>query len=41
MLLELSTARIAAMLNNLERKGAITRARDKADRRRVVVRLTA
>ena len=40
MLLELSTARIAAMLNNLERKGAITRARDKADRRRVVVRLT-
>ena len=29
MLLELSTARIAAMLNNLERKGAITRARDK------------
>lgn len=24
---ELSTARIAAMLNNLERKGAITRAR--------------
>ena len=33
MLLELSTARIAAMLNNLERKGAITRARDKADRR--------
>lgn len=38
---ELSTARIAAMLNNLERKGAITRARDKADRRRVVVRLTA
>ena len=41
MLLELSTARIAAMLNNLERKGAITRARDEADRRRVVVRLTA
>ena len=40
MLLELSTARIAAMLNNLERKGAITRARDEADRRRVVVRLT-
>ena len=39
--LELSTARIAAMLNNLERKGAITRARDEADRRRVVVRLTA
>ena len=37
MLLELSTARIAAMLNNLERKGAITRARDEADRRRVVV----
>ena len=40
MLLELSTARIAAMLNNLERKGAITRARDEADRRRVVVRLS-
>lgn len=39
-LLDLSTARIAAMLNNLERKGAITRARDMADRRRVVVRLT-
>lgn len=39
-LLDLSTARIAAMLNNLERKGAITRARDTADRRRVVVRLT-
>ena len=34
-LLDLSTARIAAM-----RKGAITRARDTADRRRVVVRLT-
>ena len=33
ILLELSTARIAAMLNNLERKGAITRARDEADRR--------
>ena len=33
--------RTAAMLNNLERKGAITRARDEADRRRVVVRLTA
>ena len=40
-LLDLSTARIAAMLNNLERKGAITRARDTADRRRVVVRLPA
>ena len=40
-LLELSTARIAAMLNNLERKGAITRARDEVDRRRVVVHLTA
>ena len=39
-LLDLSTARIAAMLNNLERKGAITRARDTADRRRVVVRLS-
>ena len=39
-LLDLSTARIAAMLNNLERKGAITRARDTADRRRVVVSLT-
>lgn len=39
-LLDLSTARIAAMLNNLEHKGAITRARDTADRRRVVVRLT-
>ena len=39
-LLDLSTARIAAILNNLERKGAITRARDTADRRRVVVRLT-
>ena len=39
-LLDLSTARIAAMLNNLERKGAITRARDTADRLRVVVRLT-
>ena len=39
-LLDLSTARIAAMLNNRERKGAITRARDTADRRRVVVRLT-
>ena len=39
-LLDLSTARIAAILNNLERKGAITRVRDTADRRRVVVRLT-
>ena len=37
---ELSTLLVAAMLNNLERKGAITRARDTADRRRVVVRLT-
>ena len=42
MLLELSTARIAAMLNNLERKGAITRARDKARRgaRRCRLRMT-
>ena len=39
-LLDLSTARIAAILNNLERKGAITRVRDTADRRRAVVRLT-
>ena len=39
-LLDLSTARIAAMLNNLERKGAITRARDTADRRRVVACLS-
>ena len=37
-LLDLSTARIAAMLNNLERKGAITRARERLYLTRAAVR---
>jgi DNA-binding MarR family transcriptional regulator len=36
-----STARIAAILNSLERKGWITRDADETDRRRIVVSLTA
>ena len=36
-----STARIAVVLNTLEKKGYITRAIDPADRRRVLVSLTS
>ncbi len=36
----ISTARVAAALNNLEGKGLITRAIDEADRRRILVNLT-
>lgn len=36
----ISSARIAAALNSLERKGCVTRRIDSADRRRIVVELT-
>ena len=39
-LLEMTTSRVAAVLNSLEKKDMITRCVDPADRRRVVVRLT-
>jgi len=39
--MNISSARVAAMLNNLENKGLITRQIDKDDRRRVLVDLTA
>lgn len=38
--MNISSARIAAALNNLEGKGLITRQIDKSDRRRVLVSLT-
>ena len=38
--MDISTARIAAALNNLERKGLITRRIDPSDRRRILVDLT-
>ena len=38
--LSMTTSRIAAVLNSLERKGMIIRCADPGDRRRVVVRLT-
>lgn len=38
--MNISSARVAAMLNNLESKGLLTRQIDKADRRRVLVELT-
>lgn len=38
--MNISSARVAAMLNNLENKGLITREIDKSDRRRVLVELT-
>lgn len=38
--MDISTARIAAALNNLERKGMITRRIDTSDRRRILVDLT-
>ena len=38
--LGMTTSRIAAVLNSLERKGMIIRCADPGDRRRVVVRLT-
>lgn len=38
---QFSTARIAVVLNTLEKKGYITRAIDPADRRRVLVSLTS
>ncbi|MDP3448338.1 MAG: helix-turn-helix domain-containing protein, partial [Eubacteriales bacterium] len=37
----ISTARIAAALNNLENKGLVTRRIDERDRRRILVELTA
>ena len=40
-LLEMTTSRVAAVLNSLEKKDMITRCADPADRRRVVVALTA
>ena len=39
--LSMTTSRIAAVLNSLEKKGMITRCADPGDRRRVVVSLTA
>lgn len=38
--LSVSTARIAAVLGNLEKRGFITRQIDKSDRRRILVALT-
>lgn len=38
--MHISTARVAAALNNLERKGLITRSIDPSDRRRILVALT-
>lgn len=38
--MDISTARMAAALNNLERKGFITRRIDPSDRRRILVDLT-
>ena len=38
--MDISTARIAAALNSLERKGMITRRIDTSDRRRILVELT-
>jgi len=38
--MNISSARVAAMLNNLENKGLITREIDKSDRRRILVELT-
>lgn len=40
-MLDMTTSRIAAVLNSLEKKEMITRCADEDDRRRVVVRLTA
>lgn len=37
----MSTARVTAILNNLEEKGFITREIDKADRRKILVSITA
>ena len=39
--LNMSSSRIAAVLNSLERKGMIRRSEDPQDRRRVLVRITA
>lgn len=39
--LDLSTARVTNTLNSLERKGLVRRVRDTADRRRVLVSVTA
>ncbi len=38
--MSISSARVAAILNNLENKGLIVREIDKSDRRRILVRLT-
>lgn len=39
-MMDVSSARIAAALNNLEKKGLITREIDTSDRRRITVRIT-
>lgn len=39
--MEISSARVAAALNGMERKGMITRQIDPSDRRRILVNLTA
>ena len=38
--MDLSSARIAQTLNNIEKKGWITREIDKTDRRKIIVRMT-
>ncbi|HZK34910.1 MAG TPA: MarR family transcriptional regulator [Bacillota bacterium] len=38
--MNISSARVAAILNNLEKKGLITRQIDKSDRRKIIVELT-
>lgn len=38
--MEISSARVAALLNTLEKKGLIFRAIDPADRRKILIRLT-
>ena len=38
--MSISSARVAAMLNNLEKKGLVTRRIDESDRRRILVSLT-
>jgi len=38
--MNISSARVAAMLNSLENKGLVTRQMDKSDRRKILVELT-
>ena len=40
-IMQISSARVASILNNLENKGFIERQIDKADRRRILVSLTS